>query len=61
MLPSLILDLADLAHLSSAGLRVLLMVQLAMHPPGKMIVKNANETVMEIFELTGFFNLLNIE
>lgn len=57
----LILDLADLEYVSSAGLRVLLTAQKAMSVRGKMTVKNPNETVSEIFEVTGFSDILNIE
>lgn len=57
----LTLDLAELEYISSAGLRVLLTAQKAMAVRGKMTVKNPNETVSEIFEVTGFRDILNIE
>ena len=57
----LILDLEELAYISSAGLRVLLSAQKIMNNQGEMIVRNANETVMEIFEVTGFSDILTIE
>ena len=57
----LTLDLAELEYISSAGLRVLLTAQKAMAVRGKMTVKNPNETVTEIFEVTGFRDILNIE
>lgn len=57
----LILDLAELEYISSAGLRVLLAAQKTMAVRGKMTVKNPNETVSEIFEVTGFSDILNIE
>ena len=50
----LIIDMKNLDYISSAGLRVLLSAQKKMNAVGKMIVKNANETVKEIFEVTGF-------
>ncbi len=57
----LVLDFADLAYVSSAGLRVILGTQKIMNKQGKMIVKNVNETVNEIFEITGFVDILTIE
>ncbi|MBE5922877.1 MAG: STAS domain-containing protein [Lachnospiraceae bacterium] len=57
----LVLDLVDLAYVSSAGLRVLLSAQKTMNKQGSMVIKNANEEVMEIFEVTGFIDILNIE
>jgi anti-sigma B factor antagonist len=51
----------DVEYVSSAGLRVLLMAQKKMNAQGSMKVVNVNDTVMEIFELTGFADLLNIE
>ncbi|MDE6838625.1 MAG: STAS domain-containing protein [Acutalibacter sp.] len=58
---SLTLDLAGLEYLSSAGLRVILSAQKVMNRQGKMVVKNANDTIMEIFEVTGFSDILNLE
>lgn len=57
----LVLDFAEIAYISSAGLRVLLSVQKMMNKQGKMKVKNVNETVMEVFEITGFCDILTIE
>ncbi|MBO4608872.1 MAG: STAS domain-containing protein [Lachnospiraceae bacterium] len=57
----LIFDLKNLAYVSSAGLRVLLSAQKIMNKQGSMTIKNANEEVMEIFEVTGFIDILNIE
>lgn len=57
----LVLDLAGLEYLSSAGLRVLLAAQKVMNRQGSMVVKNVNETIMEIFEVTGFVDVLTIE
>ena len=57
----LILDFAALDYLSSAGLRVLLQAQKTMNKQGEMIIKNVNETINEIFEVTGFVDILTIE
>jgi anti-sigma B factor antagonist len=57
----LVLDFAALEYLSSAGLRVLLAVQKVMNKQGEMIIKNVNDTVNEIFEVTGFIDILTIE
>lgn len=58
---SLVLDLGGLDYLSSAGLRVLLAAQKTMNRQGRMLVRNINETVAEIFEVTGFCDILTIE
>ena len=58
---SLILDFAALEYLSSAGLRVLLSTQKVMNKQGKMVIKNVNETINEIFEVTGFIDILTVE
>ena len=57
----LVLDFAELEYLSSAGLRVLLAAQKLMNKQGEMIIKNVNETINEIFEVTGFIDILTIE
>ena len=57
----LIFDFAALEYLSSAGLRVLLASQKVMNKQGEMIIKNVNETINEIFEVTGFVDILTIE
>ncbi len=57
----LTLDFANLEYLSSAGLRVLLSTQKAMNRQGSMVLKNVNETIMEIFEITGFADILTIQ
>jgi anti-sigma B factor antagonist len=54
-------DLENLAYISSAGLRVLLSAQKIMNKQGKMVVKNVSEEVKEIFEVTGFSDILTIE
>lgn len=58
---SLIIDLAKLSYLSSAGLRILLVAQKIMMKKGGMVVRHPNNEVMEIFNLTGFSNVLDIE
>ena len=57
----LVLDFANLEYLSSAGLRVLLAAQKVMNKQGEMVIRNVNETVNEIFEVTGFIDILTIE
>lgn len=55
------LDFAKLDYLSSAGLRVLLSAQKVMNKQGEMVIRNVNETIAEIFEITGFSDILTIE
>ena len=57
----LILDFAGLEYISSAGLRVILKAQKAMAAKGGMKLLHVNETIMEIFEITGFSDILVIE
>ena len=57
----LVLDFAELEYLSSAGLRVLLAAQKVLNRQGSMLVRNVNETIMEIFEVTGFADVLTIQ
>ena len=57
----LVMDLAQLQYISSAGLRVLLSAQKIMNAQGCMIVRNASEDVREIFDVTGFSDILSIE
>lgn len=58
---TLIFDFSGLEYLSSAGLRVLLAAQKVMNKQGEMIVRHVNETIAEIFEVTGFVDILTIE
>ena len=57
----LVLDVKALEYLSSAGLRVLLSTQKLMNKQGSMVVRGANETITEIFEVTGFCDILTLE
>ena len=57
----LVMECSGLEYISSAGLRAMLAAQKAMNKQGKMVVRGANENVMEIFELTGFTKVLTIE
>lgn len=54
-------DFAKLEYISSAGLRVLLSTQKIMNKQGKMVINNVSEEVMEIFDVTGFSDILTIE
>ena len=58
---SLTLDFSKLDYISSAGLRVLLSAHKAMSPKGGLKVTNVNEIVREVFEVTGFSDILTIE
>ena len=58
---NLVLNLANLEYISSAGLRVLLSAQKKMQKIGSMKVTNVREEVMEVFEMTGFADILVIE
>ena len=57
----LTLDFAGLEYISSAGLRVLLSAQKTMNGQGSMKLVHVNEAIMEIFEVTGFLDILTIE
>ena len=56
----LLLDFAKLEYISSAGLRVLLATQKVMNRQGEMTLVHVNDTIMEIFEVTGFSDILTI-
>lgn len=58
---ALIMDFAELEYISSAGLRVLLSTQKVMNKQGKMVIRHANETILEVFEVTGFTDILTVE
>ena len=55
------LDFAKLEYISSAGLRVLLAAQKVMNKQGKMVIRNVNDVISEVFEVTGFADILTIE
>lgn len=58
----LVLDFENLQYISSAGLRLLLMLQKKMHSANKkFLIKNVNDFVMQVFEITKFKNILTIE
>ena len=58
---SLILDCKNLEYISSAGLRVLLSTQKKLQQKGTMKLKNVRGEVMEVFEITGFVDILTVE
>lgn len=58
---SLVMDFEKLDYISSAGLRVLLSAQKAMSGKGRMKLRNVNATILEIFDVTGFADILTIE
>ena len=55
------MDFEKLEYLSSAGLRVILAAQKTMNRQGKMVIRHVNETIREVFEVTGFIDILTIE
>ena len=57
----LVLDCSGLEYISSAGLRVILKTQKLMNARGSMKLTGVNETIMEIFDITGFADILTIE
>ena len=58
---ALVLDFKDVEYISSAGLRVLLSAQKVMGKKGGMKLVNVSQDIMEIFEVTGFTDILTIE
>ena len=58
---TVIFDLEQLQYISSAGLRVLLSAQKIMNKQGEMIIRNVCPEIMDIFDVTGFVDILNIE
>ena len=57
----LVLDFEKLDYISSAGLRVLLQAHKRMNGQGRMMLRNVGESILEIFEVTGFVDILTIE
>lgn len=59
---NILVDLKDLEYVSSSGLRVFLGAQKKVSAEsGNMVIKNANSTIMEVFEMTGFLDVLTVE
>jgi anti-sigma B factor antagonist len=56
----LVMDFADLVYLSSAGIRVIILAQKLMKPPKQMMIRNVNEIVYEVFEMTGLTEVMKI-
>ena len=56
-----VIDMEKLVYVSSAGLRVLLKAQKTMNKQGSMVIKNVSDEIKEIFEVTGFDELLTLE
>ena len=54
-------DFTNLEYVSSAGLRVLLATQKVMNKQGNMVIRNVSSSIMEVFEITGFVDILTIE
>ena len=57
----LVIDMEKLEYISSAGLRALLVAQKIMNKNGSMKIKNVNDMIMEVFNVTGFSDILTIE
>lgn len=57
----LIFNLENLEYISSAGLRVILKAQKAMNAQGSMKLIGVNDSIMEVFDITGFLDILTIE
>lgn len=57
----LVMDFEKLEYISSAGLRVLLSAQKTMNKQGSMVIKNVCADIMEVFEITGFADILTVE
>ena len=57
----LVIDMENLEYISSAGLRVLLSAKKKMDDTGSVKIKNVSEPIMEVFEITGFNEILTIE
>ncbi|MBU3819630.1 MAG: STAS domain-containing protein [Candidatus Faecalibacterium intestinavium] len=57
----LVMDFSSLEYISSAGLRVLLSAQKRMNKQGDMVLRNVNEVISEVLEITGFSEILTVE
>ena len=60
-LKELTFDMTNLEYVSSAGLRVILKAQKAMNAQGPMKLTGVNDSIMEVFDITGFLDILTIE
>lgn len=60
-LQTLVLDFDKVEYISSSGLRVLLSAQKTMNKQGSMVIRNVNSDIMDIFDVTGFTDILTIE
>ena len=60
-LKELTLDMTNLEYVSCAGLRVILKAQKAMNEQGSMKLTGVNDSIMEVFDITGFLDILTIE
>lgn len=60
-LKELTFDMSNLEYISSAGLRVILKAQKAMNAQGSMKLTGVNDSIMEVFDITGFLDILTIE
>ena len=58
---NLVLDFEKLEYISSAGLRIILALQKIMNGQRNMVIKNSNDNIKEIFEITGFSDILTLE
>ena len=58
---NIVMDFKELEYISSAGLRELLFASKTIGDEGKLIIKNVNDEIMEVFEITGFSDILTIE
>lgn len=57
----LVFDFKELDYVSSAGLRLVLLAQKTMNKQGSMVIKNMKDDVKEVFEMTGFLDILKVE
>lgn len=57
----LIFDFEELMYISSAGLRAMLLIQKTINNQGEMVIENVNDLIMEVFDTTGFTDILTIK
>lgn len=58
---ALVLDFAGVQYISSAGLRILLAAQKMMNKQGSMVLRGVNDDIKDVFEITGFIDILTLE